>query len=572
MKGEIIKFIDLFNEQNVLYYVGPIQRNIDWDKSQIDYANMCLWQYTSITQNRPHYMDSMVLKKYASEDVKRYASITDGQQRTTWLYLNICAICAFVKNNGISKDVFDYEDIYYDYLINSRKKGDYKYKLILRRKDRDTLKKIVDELPSMLYNEGNSRKLVSMYNKLYSRLTLSNYKTIWKKLNLLTIFVGECEEHEDEQQIYESINMGGKSVSSYDKIRSYLLSPFAHEKQDILEEKYFEKMPSTSFITTFIYFKAESVLGNDNYLDFRELYPSLKHAEDIMKEMLDFAEKLNLIKHANTGDKSIDEVLEGISLILPSTSYPAIYKIYDLYLNNHVSKNELLSSLNLICNTYLRCKLKGGRIDSLTRAVFDNISWISSDNLYGRLYKKLQIYFIEDGEFKEILSTKNMYQPKKTKKEEVIEEQKITNLNKLLKYMLIRIENNHHGAGRINPDEYSIEHICPQTLDNGWEHFFSDEHHKSFVHILGNLTLLAKAYNSSCGNDSFQDKLNNPHGFKDDKLFLNQSIVTYVSWTVDSIRDRTKFMADVLCEIFSIKYSMMGHNENNTQSMLVGGK
>ena len=145
-----------------------------------------------------------------------------------------------------------------------------------------------------------------------------------------------------------------------------------------------------------------------------------------------------------------------------------------------------------------------------------------------------------------------------------------SNINKITNYLLLSIENHHYPKGRINPDEYSTEHICPQTLGNGWEHFFNEEDHHDYVHSLGNLTLTA--YNSEYSNLSFKEKKMMENGFKEDKLYLNQCICSYHSWTVDSIQQRTAILAEELCEIFSIPANNLPVTDKGNQSILVGGK
>ena len=101
---------------------------------------------------------------------------------------------------------------------------------------------------------------------------------------------------------------------------------------------------------------------------------------------------------------------------------------------------------------------------------------------------------------------------------------------------------------------------------------FNEETHHDNLHRLGNLTFLAKEYNRSIGNNSFEDKKNNPNGFKDDKLHLNKSVISYHNWTVDSIQQRTELMAKELCEIFNIPANNLPVTEKANQSLLVGGK
>ena len=151
---QMTSLIDLFNKQNVQYFVGILQRNMDWIITDMKKYYYDLTEDTKLKINgeksQHHFMNGVVFKPLEKTGLLHYISITDGQQRMISTYLHVCAICAFVKNNDIPKNEFDYESIKRTLLINPEQEGDDKYKLLLRKKDRDTLKMIVDELPASL--------------------------------------------------------------------------------------------------------------------------------------------------------------------------------------------------------------------------------------------------------------------------------------------------------------------------------------------------------------------------------------------------------------------------------------
>ena len=73
-------------------------------------------------------------------------------------------------------------------------------------------------------------------------------------------------------------------------------------------------------------------------------------------------------------------------------------------------------------------------------------------------------------------------------------------------YWLRRMENEGRKE-RVSVDEYTIEHIMPQTLNQAWKDALmpdGQQVHAKWLDTLGNLTL--SGYNSELGNRLFSDK------------------------------------------------------------------
>ena len=571
--GEITSLINLFNKQNVQYFARVTQRNIDWTKVELDKYWNALIENVDVDLDIHHFMNCVITKPNSNKGLLHYISITDGQQRLTITCLNICAVCAFVKNHDIPKEKFDYEEIRNELLINPNKTGDDRYKLLLRKKDRDTLKMIIDELPDNLSKNAGSSKVINAYNYFYNKINADNYQEIFNKLFFMDTLEIIAEPNDDENIIYDSINSSGRQLSQFDQIRAFVLSKYDFKEQESINKLYWEdisknKSPNgvmRSFNTyIFNYSKGET------YSLFKKASLRYTSFDDLNKSISEFYKLYELFENNNFENETLTTIVEGLNLLVRPTMYPAFIKIYNFYLNDEINENTLINTLNLILNVLIRARLKSKHTFIEMRDLFElEIKWITPDNLYNKVYKKISHLFVSDNQFKMIIASKNFY--KGNKKEFEIENTQIpSNINKITDYLLLRIENYHYPKGRINPKSYSKEHICPQTLDNGWEHFFNEEDHHDYVHSLGNLTLTA--YNSEYSNLSFAEKKNMENGFLDDKLYLSKCICEYTTWTVDSIKQRTNLLAEELCEIFSIPVINLPVEDKINQSILVGGK
>lgn len=574
---DIEPLIGLLNNQNIQYFPGILQRDFDWILTQYEEFFETVMESS---EQQPRFVNGVITNLFKTEGSMRYVSLTDGQQRMVMLSLGICATCAFAKNNNIPKEEFNYQYVLEDYLINPRQQGNAKYKLLLRKKDRNTFKMLVDELPLPLNRKSElsngekvSPKIITAYNYLYGNLNLNNYLEFYKKLHYLISLEFIVEPHDDESIIFSSINGTGKEVSTFDKCRAYVLGNYSMEEGEHYEEKYWESLSENmnlreTILRGFIIHKTNFTPIN-TYFEFKKIFDNCGNIEDFQKEIYEFNKLYLEVVNAKSDDEELNFIFEGLTLIYMKSQFTPIVRIYKFYNDGEITYDCLLNSLKLLLNVGLRMRLERSDVNALRDILEYSIKWCVPENLYNSLYAQLKPYFISDTKFEMIIETTNFYRGK-GEEFALINKRIPGNINKITDYLLISIENNHHGAGRINPKHYSKEHICPQTLNEYWGHFFNEEDHREYVHSLGNITLLAKSYNSSNGNNSFEDKKNNPKGFKDDKLYLNQSIIGYTSWTVDSIRQRTEILAKELCKIFNIPDTVLVNTPN--QTVLMGGK
>ncbi len=115
-------------------------------------------------------------------------------------------------------------------------------------------------------------------------------------------------------------------------------------------------------------------------------------------------------------------------------------------------------------------------------------------------------------------------------------------LMRVCRHVLDTLEN--HGQDEISPlGDYSIEHVMPQTLDESgkWEAMLGDdweEVHRTWLHCLGNLTLVGFGRNSSLSNLPFLEKREHQLGFKQSAVRLNHYIREQDKWTAEQMRER----------------------------------
>ena len=573
---DLIGMIELFNKQNVQYISGVTQRYFEWDKRNILQYLQGI-QYINIPQERPYLIDSIVTKQMKSNPQFKIISLTDGQQRMTTTYLDITAICAFAKHNEIPIEEFDYEGIKQTYLVNPRKEGDEHYKLLLREEDRPTLQMIVDELPSRLSSNAGRNKIINAYNRLYGALTIDNYQERFNRLFYVYTLNIIAEENDDEYLIFNMINSGGKQVGLFTLAKAYSIGRFPLKQQELYDKLYWKCIEEKetlkhTIIRTFGLYKMGYAETGDAYNIFQKVFNKYADIDEFHADLKEYSSTFLNILNNSFEDKHIKEVMDGLRLIIPPARFPLLIKIYLKYKGGDITKQELLDGLNLLLNIGIRKYLVSYKAwMSESRNMLEaNINWIDNcENICKPLYNKLRNSIVSDSEFENRICTNIFYSPKDKQKYKKELESVPNNINKLTKYLLLKIENSHFGAGRVNPSHFSIEHTCPQKLNKNWVSNFTKEEHHDYVHMLGNLTLLATEHNSKVKGADFNSK---KELYTFDKLYLGRGICSYDDWNSDNIIDRTQKLAGELCNIFSIPSKALLKEFQSNQSILMEGK
>ena len=143
------------------------------------------------------------------------------------------------------------------------------------------------------------------------------------------------------------------------------------------------------------------------------------------------------------------------------------------------------------------------------------------------------------------------------------EENEMENGNKIIKYLLIQLEENWNWIEKreekgekvkhkcidksktFDFSQISIEHIYPQKpLDKDKDDLLEKEKNK-----LGNLTLLSRDNNSYLGNKSFPNKRNI---YKNSSYKMNIYLSNhFTKWEINSYNLRTKLIEKYILDIFS---------------------
>lgn len=545
-KNTLLKFIK-GNQKNQL--VIPIyQRLYSWEKEQCEQLWDDIIKIGGNDKMGGHFIGFIL---YVLDRITHFNNallIIDGQQRLTTITLLLTAL-----RNHLSDKRKEIED---HYLINSDKDGDKKFRLILSESDKDTLLYLIDKdrrKPSEL-----SLKIVENF-KLFEEWISKNankLETIFKGLEKLTIvWIALTKKEDDPQLIFESMNSKGIELTQTDLIRNYIVMETEIEKREGFYNKYWRAMEEDfkqnekqdkklfdRFVRHYLTIKTGEIPNiNKVYAAFKD-YQQKKGIgiEDLLKDLQKYCGYFCQIAFKKEADKDLNKALGFLVGLEMDVIYPLLLELYSDYSDGVLSKDDFRRSIALIESYICRRAVCGLGTNSLNKVFPSFTKHIQKDEYF----KSLKVHFCyltnnqrfpNNDEFKNLFITIDFY--KKFKKK--------------TKCFLERLEN-FDRKERVPTNEYTIEHIMPQKLEEEWERDLGEnfqEIHDKYLHTIGNLTLTG--YNDKYSNKSFKEKRGMEKGFKDSPLRLNRGLRDLESFGEEEIKKRANDLADLALKIWT---------------------
>ncbi len=552
-------FLEFLRESATQFIIPVYQRTYSWDKKHCEKLWQDIEKVGTNESAKAYFIGSIVYileSPYHHSSIKQLLVI-DGQQRLTTLTLLLEALKEITddKIEGFSTDeIRDY------YLINRYGKNEEKYKLILTQNDKDTLISLIDEDKTKPIQTSTKIQENFIFFKEKLEQNKDKLETICKGINkLLIIDVSLERDKDDSQLIFESMNSTGKDLSQADLIRNYVLMDLVPEEQNQFYEKYWrvmekefgenfnkdkkEKQSFDYFARHYLTIKNEGNIPNlDNiYETFKEYRQNKSlNKQDLLIDLQKYAHFYCIMAFKGEKDKDLYGVFENLKALDCEVAYPFLLELYKDYEENILSKNNFLEILKMIESYVLRravCGIPTNALNKVFASIAKNIDknkYLESTLAYLCLLKS-SARFPDDKEFNRELASKDIYSFKKRI------------------YLLDKLEN-FDRKEKVSINEYTIEHIMPQNIDNikEWQRELGEnwqEIHKKYLHTLGNLTLTG--YNSAYSNRPFREKQNMQGGFKESPLRLNIGLKDLEFWNEANIKQRTKDLAKYVLKIWT---------------------
>ena len=560
-------------------FVIPVfQRDYAWGPEQCDK----MWSdvlKAAADDDAQHFLGSFV---YVDEQVGAGFSswlVIDGQQRLTTLTLLMIALRDYlveIQWSGSGLGVAQIDDFF---LKNTFESGDRRYRLALRRRDNDTLQALVDGKDPAEVRD-NSEAIVAAYERFRALLRdpsvdpVGVYNGVYR---LVVVDVTLERPSDNPQVIFESLNSTGVDLAQSDLIRNYLLMGLNSDQQTELYDNYWSKLEEVfrdagggfeEFLRDYMALSESSntqIRADRVYTKFKEFWPArgVGEAAELLTDMLKIGRYYAWFLSPSLCPD--ERVVPALSMArdggLGTTHAALVARLYDLRERELVKNGEFAEAMTLLKSYMVRRAVLGLQTASYWNVFQRMAHAVEEDSAFETLKvalvrEKGTYEFPSDDDFLSGIQERDLYHLR------------------ACRHILDALEN--HGQTELSPTgNYSIEHVMPQDigkveewqemLGEGWEHV-----HRSWLHRLGNLTLVGYDKNIAMSNRPFREKQCDPKGFKYTAVRLNYYIREQDEWTADEMLERGTQLARSAVLIWPFPQADVGMIQDKNVAELQG--
>lgn len=543
--------------------VPDYQREYAWGKEQWGE----LWDdIYALTRDREHHFLGSIVVIERKGDIKKL-ELVDGQQRLTTISILLCAIRDRFEEDEEYTDIAELVDGFLE--IQSKTTGEGYQKIKLNKFHNPDYKKVLAGNVDLL-EDSQIGDAYDYYQDKLEDVKIEKVQDIYDELiNSITIVQIDCDSEISAFRLFESLNDKGLDLGAVDLVKNRIFME-ANENAEIDETRVknlWEEIMSVirpeidrNFHFFSHYFMSVSKPEVNDNISKRKLY-------DYVDELLEN----KLEEEGMTLEKLLEDMLEKSKLYV------------DIY-NCTVSENFQSSRLQELNSKLRSAQIKNGRIRTLLLKIVDDYDDVddviealnilevfnirnkiggrdsntSRDRFWSRTASMMNKRNNPNEYLRNIVENRS---PNDTIMKERILTREFKN-NDFTKYVLDRIEEKHYmksGSGKGVQDRSSvdIEHIAPRRINadkySNWKQYLdcTKDEFDEYKNRIGNLTLLENSVNQTASDRPFEQKCN-IYNQRTDFLMTRAICEEYDEWSLDNINERTKEMADIICEIWNI--------------------
>ncbi len=591
MTSEKYTFDDLTVEKsfkNNFYIVPDYQREYVWEADK-QVAQLLSDVYDSYAANRDkeYFIGTTVVFHDKNANM---SELIDGQQRTTTLFLMLCAFRNIYKERGLGTNVMD--SLIYESTLDDNGDEVYKYHLELQYEETSIIMAaLAQDEATPLQMSASAIRLEDAYRSIYRYIKDNTdgdneelkgmFLYFFRKLKFIQITTPDIN---DALKIFETINERGVGLNPMDLLKNLIFRQVPRSQFDKLKEKWRMLI---------------SILENNNEKPLRFLryfimsnYPSITNSphgdenrireDEIYKWMASHAE---LCGYEKEPFKFVDLLLENARCYVNFAQGKDKNGNRTPYLDNIIKLGGGAYRQHLITLLTVR---------NMPEEWFNYLARNMENYIFYALFTKLQAKIFETlfGKWNLTLVNVKTIEDLKTFVEENIkpETQKLSSEYKArflvfkqndlqqyrVRYILAKlslyVDMAHSGAKSLPLlDNYykrgtEIEHILPQTPSAELKAQF--ENYDELLYRLGNLTLLEQPMNGAIQNSSYENKVpvyaasnfyltSSLHhldevGMNTAITRINKHLLSFSSWNEDSINQRQEMLYNLSQEIWKV--------------------
>jgi len=550
---------EIFNRNRVLE-IPFFQRSYVWKEE--NWERFLDDMITVSDENKDYFLGSIILKQKetpSNSTIGDIRGIVDGQQRLTTLCLFFKELCSAQDR---SEEFFD--------LFKNRNKD-----LIIKHNhyDQEIFEAILnDSLSEGILKRNRDSKILAcqiFFSSKHSLLDEININNLLNKIYFVGIDLGKDE---DEQQIFDTINSLGVSLTTAELLKNEL---FKREDEALYnntwkltfegdERTYWSQQVTAGrsrrenidlLLQAYLTIESEA---KERYMRTEGLFKNLK---GFLKENTDqdvsYSKTVfvnNLVEKARIYQDNVspgltrqvinkDSAIERINLIIfglnTTTIIPYLVFILDA-VKDTIERDKMISLIESYLIRRMVCRETTKNYNNLFASfIRNNVKSLKA------LTERLN-----EGNQTDFYPTDNAFC-------QGIQDSNLTNQqSKLFLYLLeISIRDSARESTSIfGLDNYSLEHILPKKWRNYWKDLSSaddSDFRDDLLLKLGNLTIVTASLNSSVRDASWITKRNGKNGkgglfehSKGIKIFDREEFLHSDTWNEEVIKNRNEFLSE----------------------------
>lgn len=541
MRAQHTSLRELIEGREIRYNVPLFQRPYSWGKEQWE----TLWDdienlTNDSTPDSNHFLGAIVTlqERYAPEDAARFTLI-DGQQRLTTIFILLALLRDRLKE--LKEDELATQ-IHENWLVNRFKKGDDQFRLMPTQSDQEAFRQLIAERTA-----NSNSKIGQCYEHFRRRLEASQLhprdlkNAIASGLIVVSITL---DENDNPYLVFESLNAKGMPLTQADLVRNYILMELPSARREEVYRARWEPMQNAlgNELTEFL---RHYLMRDEGFVRQNEVYTTLKariikkrlDPEQTLAEIARFAGYYQRFVHPEIEPhEGLRRALERLKRLKVTTIYPFLLQCYDDYKNCRLTAEALLAVLATLENYLIRrfvCGRPTNALNKIFPTLHKDVKEHDRDFVPALKEMLADQGYPDDEEFKQKLIGTPLYRAGDRTRTRLI---------------LECLEEFYGPKERVNFDEFSVEHVMPQTLTAEWRETLGSEadQHGRYVHRLGNLTLTA--HNSELSNSNYARKR---EIYFESKLRLNRYFQNVETWNIQAIEQRGERLAEDALKVWA---------------------
>ncbi|WP_055604123.1 GmrSD restriction endonuclease domain-containing protein [Streptomyces aureus] len=557
MQAKETLFADLVQGRAQQFQVPLYQRTYSWTEKQLGQLWSDVLEQAELLESgdgaSTHFLGSVVLAPSPQNEATfpRWL-VVDGQQRLTTLSLALAAI----RDHVADAEPDEAERIDEEYLVNKRKTGSDRFRLLPTQADRPQFAAHVCGPLAAQAAGGNvaaaygffRRKLVEADDPAAPQDVFRIEQAITSRLTLVAV---TAERGDNVHRIFESLNNTGLKLSQADLLRNYLFMRLPTRGEHVYETYWLPLQDSLSNDELEQLMWLQLVLDGDDRVRRQDLYAAQQHRfergevteaeiEAYIRELYRHGTLFRRLLHPEEEpDAAVRAHLRRLDAWQAQVTYPALMLLLDRRERGELGSAETARAMSYIESFLVRrmiCRVPTNNLNRVFQSVPGQlpIDVPVADGLH-QLLSADNRFWPDDKELRDKIWTAPFYQYGRWHQRKMV---------------LQRLEESYEHPEPLDfaAAQLTIEHVLPQSAGDEWLRMLAEDAdgpdtaedlHARLRHTLGNLTLTA--VNSELSNHPFERKQGL---FQGSRLEMNRRIAATERWGMREILARADELAD----------------------------